>query len=108
MCPFGGGRTMRTFKRLRNCAAPLTRRRMAIFALAILGSSAPLQAIDYTWDGGGATNNWNDAANWNPSGAPTLTSTITFPTLGSSYTIAQTNSQFPKQDSGSVIINTTD
>ena len=29
-----------------------------------------------TWDGGAATNNWGDAANWNADGVPTSTDDV--------------------------------
>jgi hypothetical protein len=29
-----------------------------------------------TWDGGAGTNNWGDAANWNPDGVPTITDDV--------------------------------
>jgi autotransporter-associated beta strand protein len=50
-----------------------------------------------TWDGGGTTDNWNDAANWNPDGTPaygTATfsgSTRTTPVLDSNYNMNQLN-----------------
>ena len=50
-----------------------------------------------TWDGGGADNNWNTAANWNPDGTPAY-GTATFsgsvrngPVLNVNYNMNQLN-----------------
>ena len=39
------------------------------FALAAFAASLALAAVggDFTWTGGGAAGNWNDADNWSPS-----------------------------------------
>jgi hypothetical protein len=37
---------------------------IAVGALALLYFSRPVSAVNRTWDGGGATNNWSEAANW--------------------------------------------
>ena len=33
--------------------------------------------VPKTWDGGAGTNNWGDAANWNPDGVPTASNNVT-------------------------------
>ncbi|MEK9138942.1 MAG: hypothetical protein AAB393_17620, partial [Bacteroidota bacterium] len=35
-----------------------------------------MRATTKTWDGGAGTNNWGDAANWNPDGVPTSSSDV--------------------------------
>lgn len=42
----------------------------------VLVANLPLQAATKTWDGGAATSNWADAANWNADGAPTSSDAI--------------------------------
>jgi autotransporter-associated beta strand protein len=58
--------------------------------LAAACITSPAYAADGTWDNGAATQNWQDAANWNPDGLPgvntdvfTSTETATFSTTGS-------------------------
>ncbi|MEO5715948.1 MAG: autotransporter-associated beta strand repeat-containing protein [Luteolibacter sp.] len=40
-----------------------------------ISASLSAFATDFTWDGGGGDDNWGTAANWNPDGAPTPSST---------------------------------
>lgn len=41
-----------------------------------------------SWDGGAATTNWGDAANWNPDGVPVAGNTVT---IGSGFTVVVDN-----------------
>src|SRR5437763_14725541 len=43
---------------------------MAVGALTLLYFSRGVSAANVTWDGGGATNNWSDAANWSGDTVP--------------------------------------
>ena len=47
----------------------------AIIALSAVFFTIAAQSATYTWDGGGADDNWSDAANWNPDGAPVSANT---------------------------------
>ena len=44
-------------------------------ALILIGAS-PFHAATKTWDGGAATANWSDAANWNADGTPTSSDAV--------------------------------
>ncbi|MCF3650680.1 beta strand repeat-containing protein, partial [Synoicihabitans lomoniglobus] len=49
------------------------------FAFAVLlGWICNLETRAQVWDGGGADNNWNTAANWNPDSTPGTNDTVTF------------------------------
>lgn len=50
----------------------------AIFALAFLAQSLMIQAATRIWDGGGATNNFSEAANWSADTVPTGADDIVF------------------------------
>lgn len=52
--------------------APTSRIAAYLFLLA----SASATAATKTWDGGAATANWSDAANWNSNGTPTSSNAI--------------------------------
>lgn len=41
-------------------------------------SNKPAYAAAYTWDGGGATNNWSDCDNWSSNICPVAADTVTF------------------------------
>ena len=45
-------------------------------AVLILAAGSPLHAATKTWDGGAATANWSDAANWNADGTPTSSDAV--------------------------------
>ncbi len=48
-------------------------RTLAVCGLtAALAASASAQVVNYEWTGAGGDNNWNNAANWNPSGVPAI------------------------------------
>jgi autotransporter-associated beta strand protein len=47
-----------------------------ITAVLILVTGSPLHAATRTWDGGAATANWSDAANWNADGVPTSSDAV--------------------------------
>jgi autotransporter-associated beta strand protein len=54
-----------------------------ILALILFSTclAIPALAVDYTWDGGGITNDWTDGDNWDPNapaGGPVATDTIRF------------------------------
>ncbi len=49
-----------------------------------------ISSIAQTWDGGAGTQNWGDAANWNPDALPTAASNVT---IGSGFTVNKNNFQ---------------
>ena len=56
--------------------------RSATFWMAIgfmVSVAAPAAAVTRTWDGGGADNNWMNAANWNNNVAPAAGDDLLFP-----------------------------
>lgn len=59
---------------------------VALFGVALLGASRPVQAATaYTWTGNGTTNNWSDAGNWTP-GVPPAGSDLVFPSVANRKT----------------------
>ncbi len=61
-----------------------------VYTLALCTQiSTCLYATSYTWSGGGADTNMNTALNWNSSSIPanSTSSTITFPTSATQYTV---------------------
>ena len=46
-------------------------------SLALATLTVSVQAVTYTWDGGGADNNWSSAPNWNPDTAAPLSASNT-------------------------------
>ena len=40
-----------------------------LVSLMLVFATAVVYAATYTWDGGGADNNWSTGANWNPDGS---------------------------------------
>ncbi|HEY1380602.1 MAG TPA: hypothetical protein VGF55_27625 [Gemmataceae bacterium] len=72
---------------------------VALVLILLAAGPAPAQTTR-TWDGGGGTNDWLTAANWNPDGVPGVagstgnTDLAVFATLGSSITAANLNSGF--------------
>jgi autotransporter-associated beta strand protein len=48
-------------------------------------------AATFTWDGGGADNNWQTAANWNPDGAPASDGSASLAFSGTTRTAANNN-----------------
>lgn len=69
----------------------------AIIALNTVFFAIAAQSATYTWDGGGADNNWSDAANWNPDGAPVSANMTTVRLTGETRTS-------PSQDIGSPFV----
>lgn len=57
------------------------------------------------WDGGGAMNNWNDAANWNPDGVPTALDNVTI-ALDSTITVDIPNAVCNSLQLGGAMANT--
>src|SRR5882762_6556734 len=56
-------------------------RRLRIIACCIagvLGALARAFAATSTWDGGGTTQSWGDAANWSPNGVPPAANDVVF------------------------------
>ncbi len=51
---------------------------IGLFFLLLLTAAANAAAVTRTWDGGGATNNWSDAANWSGDVAPTSADDLVF------------------------------
>ncbi len=49
---------------------PTSLLRAACVAVLVLGTVARCPAQTYTWDGGGTSNNWNDAINWAGNASP--------------------------------------
>lgn len=43
---------------------------LTISVLAVIYFSQSVSAVNITWDGGGATNNWSEAANWSGDTVP--------------------------------------
>src|SRR5207247_862122 len=58
-----------------------------------IGSSMANLPPVITWDGGAATSNWADAANWSPDGVPTSTDNISL-SAGSAMTVNLNGSKF--------------
>jgi hypothetical protein len=48
-----------------------------LFALFLL-LPCSVSAAAYTWDGGGSTNNWSEAANWSSDIVPTSADSVSF------------------------------
>ena len=46
--------------------------------VAALAAPPPVEAVTRTWDGGGADNNWSNAANWSGDILPLAVDTVTF------------------------------
>src|SRR5258707_3350956 len=44
----------------------------------IVSSTARAALVTKTWDGGGATNNWSEAANWSGDAVPVAGDNVTF------------------------------
>ncbi len=65
--------------------------RELMIASAMLAQSAAVQAELFTWDGGGADNNWLTAGNWNTAGAPADDGTATLAFSGNMRTAAVNN-----------------
>src|SRR5262249_45683992 len=53
---------------------------VSLWIISLIALSQPLAALaaSFTWDGGGANNNWNTAANWNPDGVPVANDSLSF------------------------------
>ncbi|MGH3085950.1 MAG: hypothetical protein ACRDSJ_01365, partial [Rubrobacteraceae bacterium] len=51
---------------------------MAVMALALAVFASPSWAATKTWDGGGDTNNWSEAANWSGDTVPTSADDVVF------------------------------
>ena len=47
-------------------------------SLMLVSTAAVVQAVTYTWDGGGADNNWSTLANWNPDTAAPVSASNTW------------------------------
>lgn len=67
----------------------------------VLTSQGPITAL--TWDGGGSTNNWSEAANWNPNAAPIDGIDLIFPAGVPADSLANTNN-IAGLDVGSITI----
>jgi len=53
-------------------------RRIFVLSGAVLTAAPAVLSAAPTWTSGGTSDNWNDADNWNPAGAPTTTSQVIF------------------------------
>src|SRR5438045_7041286 len=102
MCRFEGGRAMRVFNKAVAFFNFALRLPVIVLAVSFFGSSSS-RATDYTWTGAGAADNWNDPTNWSPAGTPALTSIVTFPTIGSSYSVQWSTAQFPSHHASSLV-----
>jgi hypothetical protein len=58
---------------------------------ATVNLSAPCVAGQKTWDGGGSTNNWSEAANWTCNIVPTASDTVTFDSTSIKNVVIDTN-----------------
>ena len=69
---------------MKHCQLLVSNVIMLVLALPVVSRAAV-----FTWDGGGANNNWTTLANWNPDGAPVPAGDLelVFPTTSARYTI---------------------
>jgi autotransporter-associated beta strand protein len=67
----------------------ITMRRVWL-SLVMMSVAASVQALTYTWDGGGTTNNWSDGANWNPDGGVPVSASDTLVQLDGNVRTSQT------------------
>lgn len=50
----------------------------SVFAAGTIGKCKPRPPVTRTWDGGGATNNWSEGANWSGDAIPTAADLVVF------------------------------
>lgn len=55
--------------------------------MAVVSIISTTQAATYTWDGGGATDNWSDCANWSTNVCPVAADTVNFTSLSAKNSV---------------------
>lgn len=69
-----------------SCSFDISKKTILFFVFLFL-LSAQVSAAVVTWGGGGATNNWSDAANWSTGVTPDATSNVVFNSGSSASTV---------------------